>query len=137
MKKETERAYMLDTNTVSYFLKGSSQVRSKIIATPTSSLSISAITEGELLFGLAKKHHDKSLHTIVHEFLIRVDVHPWDSAVAGCYGELRAAMQRKGKILGNLDLQIAAHALALELILVTSDRAFLQVDGLLIEDWMS
>ncbi|ARM35504.1 type II toxin-antitoxin system VapC family toxin (plasmid) [Legionella longbeachae] len=48
---------------------------------------------------------------------------------------MRAELQKKGKILGNLDLLIAAHALSLGIILITSDRAFHQVDGLKIEDW--
>lgn len=126
---------MLDTNMVSHFIKGVNSVRNKVVALPMSELGISAITEGELLFGLAKKPGAKQLSLVVHEFLIRVDVLPWDSAVAACYGELRANMQKKGKILGNLDLLIAAHALALGVVLITNDRAFTQVEGLKIEDW--
>lgn len=127
--------YMLDTNTVSHFIKGISNVRNRIISVPMSSLTISAITEGELLFGVAKKTEAKQLSLVVHEFLIRVDVLPWDSTAAACYGTLRAELQKKGKMLGNLDLLIAAHALSLGIILITSDRAFNQVDGLKIEDW--
>ena len=100
-----------------------------------SQLAISAITEGELLFGLAKNPSAKGLVKIIHEFLIRVDTLPWDSAAAECYGTLRADMQKKGKLLGNLDLLIAAHALSSGLILITNDRAFNQVEGLRIEDW--
>jgi len=127
--------YMLDTNMVSHFIKGVNNVRNKVVSVPMSELGISAITEGELLFGLAKKPDAKQLSLVVHEFLIRVDVLPWDSAVAACYGKLRADMQKKGKILGNLDLLIAAHALALEVVLITNDRAFAEVEGLIIEDW--
>jgi tRNA(fMet)-specific endonuclease VapC len=127
--------YMLDTNMVSHFIKGINNVRNKVVSVPMSELGISAITEGELLFGLAKKPDAKQLSIVVHEFLIRVDVLPWDSAVAAYYGKLRADMQKKGKILGNLDLLIAAHALTLGLVLITNDRAFTQVEGLKIEDW--
>lgn len=127
--------YMLDTNMVSHFIKGVNNVRNKVVSVPMSELGISAITEGELLFGLAKKPDAKQLSIVVHEFLIRVDVLPWDSAVAAYYGTLRADMQKKGKILGNLDLLIAAHALALGVVLVTNDPAFAQVEGLKIEDW--
>ena len=127
--------YMLDTNMVSHFIKGVNNVRNKVVSVPMSELGISAITEGELLFGLAKKPDAKQLSIVVHEFLIRVDVLPWDSAVAACYGKLRADMQKKGKILGYLDLLIAAHALALGVVLITNDRAFTQVEGLKIEDW--
>lgn len=127
--------YMLDTNMVSHFIKGVNHVRHNVVSVPMSELGISAITEGELLFGLAKKPNAKQLSLVVHEFLIRVDVLPWDSAAAACYGALRAEMQKKGKVLGNLDLLIAAHALALGLILITNDRAFSQVEALKIEDW--
>jgi tRNA(fMet)-specific endonuclease VapC len=127
--------YMLDTNMVSHFIKGSTNVRNKVVSVPMSELGISAITEGELLFGLANKPDAKQLSLVVHEFLIRVNVLPWDNNVAACYGTLCAGMQKKGKILGNLDLLIAAHALALGAVLITNDRAFAQVDGLKIEDW--
>lgn len=127
--------YMLDTNMVSHFIKGINNVRNKVVSVSMSELGISAITEGELLFGLAKKPDAKQLKIVVHEFLIRVDVLPWDSAVAACYGKLRADMQNKGKILGNLDLLIAAHALTLGLVLITNDRAFTQVEDLKTEDW--
>lgn len=129
--------YMLDTNTVSHFIKGMANVRNRIISVPMSSLTISAITEGELLFGVAKKPEAKQLSLVVHEFLIRVDVLPWDSTAAAYYGTLRAKLQKKGTMLGNLDLLIAAHALSLGIILITSDRAFNQVDGLKIQDWSS
>jgi tRNA(fMet)-specific endonuclease VapC len=127
--------FMLDTNIVSHFIKGARKICDKVISVPMPELSISAITEGELLFGLAKKPDAKQLQDLVHEFLIRVDVLPWDSDVAECYGNLRAEMQKKGKILGNLDMLIASHALALDLILISNDQAFSQVDGLKIEDW--
>lgn len=94
MTEEMTNRYMLDTNIVSYFIKGDENVRNKIISVPMSELRISVITEGELLFGLAKRPDAKKLGMIVREFLIRVDVLPWDRAVAACYGVLRADMQK-------------------------------------------
>ncbi|MBA2651758.1 MAG: type II toxin-antitoxin system VapC family toxin [Tatlockia sp.] len=126
---------MLDTNIVSYFIKGNKKICEKIISMPMEELSISSITEGELLFGIAKKPQAKQLRHLVHEFLIRIDTLAWDSAAAECYGHLRSALQKKGKILGNLDMLIASHALSLDVILITNDRAFSQVEGLKIEDW--
>ena len=64
--------YMLDTNMVSHFIKGVNNVRNKVVSVPMSELGISAITEGELLFGLAKKPDAKQLSIVIHEFLIRV-----------------------------------------------------------------
>lgn len=135
MINRTTNRYMLDTNIVSHFIKGANGVRNRVVSVPMSDLAISVITEGELLFGVAKKPEAKQLSRVVHEFLIRVDVLPWDSVVAACYGILRADLQKKGKVLGNLDLLIAAHALSLERVLITNDRAFAQVEGLKIEDW--
>lgn len=127
--------YMLDTNAVSHFIQGVDNIRKRIVSLPMSDLAISAITEGKLLFGLAKKTDVKRLSEVVHEFLIRVDVLPWDSAAASCYGTLRADLQKKGTLLGNMDLLIAAHALSLGMVLITNDRAFAAVQGLKIEDW--
>jgi len=129
------RRYMLDTNTVSHLLKEHSSVVRKVVATPMAALCISAITEGELLFGLAKRPDAKRLHRAVSEFLRRVDVLPWDSTVAEHYGTIRAGMERHGMILAPLDLLIATHALSVGAVLVTNDRAFGQVPDLHVEDW--
>ncbi|MDA9271877.1 type II toxin-antitoxin system VapC family toxin [bacterium] len=136
MTNDMNIKYLLDTNIVSHFIKNTGRVYSKITSLPMSELGISAITEGELLFGLAKKPEATQLKMLVHELLIRIDVLPWDSTITGCYGTLRANMQSKGHILGNLDMLIAAHALALNLVLITNDRAFSQVEGLKTEDWI-
>ncbi|MEO6919373.1 MAG: type II toxin-antitoxin system VapC family toxin [Collimonas sp.] len=127
--------YMLDTNTVSHLLKGHPLVAARILAVPMASLCISAITKGELLFGLAKRPEAKRLHLSVTEFLRRVDVLSWDGAVAEEYGAVRAGLERQGKTLGALDLQIAAHALSAKAVLVSNDRAFSQVAQLHLEDW--
>lgn len=127
--------YMLDTNTVSHLLKEHPAVARRVREVPMASLCVSAITEGELSFGLARRPDAKRLHAAVREFLRRVDVLPWDSAVAVRYGTVRAAMERQGKLLGPLDLLIATHALEVDAVLVTSDRAFGQVDDLRLEDW--
>ena len=127
--------YMLDTNTVSHLLKGHPKVVRRVVAAPMASLNISAITEGEMLFGLAKRPDAKRLHAAVWEFLRRVDVLPWDSAVAKQYGTLRADLERQGKLLAPLDLLIATHALDVGAVLVTNDKAFGRVPGLLVKDW--
>ncbi len=127
--------YMLDTNTVSHLIKKHPAVSRRVVDVPMASLCISAITEGELLFGLAKRPDAKRLHTVVREFLLRVDAIPWNSETAACYGTVRADMERQGKVLGSLDLLIAAHALHLGSVLVTNDRAFCQVADLHVEDW--
>jgi len=127
--------YMLDTNTVSHFIREHPAVVRRVLAVPMAAVCISSITEGELLFGLARRPEAKRLHTAVREFLRRVDVLPWDSDVAERYGGTRAALEQQGKTLGPLDLLIASHGLHAGAVLVTNDRAFAQVDGLRVEDW--
>ncbi len=126
---------MLDTNMVSHLLKGHPGVVQHVVAAPMASLCISAITEGELLFGLAKRPDAKRLHRAVHELLRRVDVLPWDGSIAEFYGIMRADLERQGRNLAPLDLLIAAHAQGVRAALVTNDRVFGQVAGLDIEDW--
>ena len=129
------KRYMLDTNTVSQLLKANPAVARRVVAAPMASLCISVVTECELLFGLAKRPDAKRLHAAVRQFLLRVDVLPFDSATAEHYGAIRASMEKVGKSLSPLDLMIAAHALDAGAILVTSDRAFKQVPKLKIENW--
>jgi tRNA(fMet)-specific endonuclease VapC len=129
------KQYMLDTNTVSHLIKEHPAVARRVVAVPIASLCISSITEGELFFGLVKRPDAKRLHIAVREFLRRVDVLPWDTAIAEHYGIVRADMERQGKILAPLDLLIATHALTVGAVLVTNDRVFGQVVDLHIEDW--
>lgn len=129
------RHYLLDTNIVSHLLRGHASVLQRVEAVPMASLSISAITEGELLFGLARRPEATRLQQLVQAFLRRVEVLPWDSAVAAAYGNIRAALVAQGKVIAPLDLLIAAHALANGAVLVSNDQAFRQIDGLALEDW--
>ena len=127
--------YMLDTNTVSHLLKKHPAVARRLVAVPITSLCISAITQGELLFGLAKRPDATALRGVVREFLRRVDVLPLDAATSEVYGSARAATEREGRVLATMDLLIGSHALSIDAVLVTNDRAFAQLPGLAVEDW--
>lgn len=128
--------YLLDTNTASYVIKGNApRVRERLLSIPTSDVAISVVTEAELRFGVARLPTAKRLAAIVEEFLKYIDIRHWDSATALQYAVLRADVEQRGRPIGNLYLMIAAHALALGTVLVTSDRAFRRVKGLNSEDW--
>jgi len=128
--------YLLDTNIASYVIKGNyPMVRRHLALVPLYQVAISAVTEGELRYGVAQLPAATRLNAIVEEFLTRVVIHPWDSAAAKEYGRTRAALERTGAALGNLDTMIAAQALATGSTLVTHDRAFSRVKGLEIQDW--
>jgi tRNA(fMet)-specific endonuclease VapC len=128
--------YLLDTNTASYVIKGNfPRVRERLLKVPMSEVGISVVTEAELRFGVARKPEAVRLKTAVEEFLLRVEVLPWDSAAAEQYAEVRADLERTGKPMGNLDLMIAAHAIADQVVLVTHDHVFRRIKRLKIEDW--
>jgi len=128
--------YLLDTNTASYVIKGNiPRVRERLLKVPMAQLAISAVTEAELLFGAGRKPEATQLKMAVGEFLLRVEALAWDSTAARRYADVRAALERSGAPIGNLDMMIAAHALAVEAILVTNDRAFRRLSRLKLENW--
>lgn len=132
-----DKRYMLDTNTASYIIKGEPvEIREHLLKVPMANVCISAITEAELLRGVAKKPEAKRLAVAVKEFLLRVDILPWDSDAAEAYAILRTACENEGKPLGAMDMLIAAHSVAADTILITNDKAFYNVQHLLnLEDW--
>jgi len=91
---------------------------------------ISAITEGELRYGTAKRAPGAARLAALNVSFDRVRILPWGSAEALAYGNLRAKLERAGKVLGNLDMLIAAHATSANATLVTRDKAFAQVEDL-------
>ncbi|MGE8940843.1 type II toxin-antitoxin system VapC family toxin [Leptospira interrogans] len=130
-------AWMLDTNIASHIIKGDQPaIIQRLASLPMEDIVISSVTEGELLYGLAKRGHPKALSERVRQFLLRVDVLPWDHDVTQTYGDLRAACEAKGVTLAPLDMMIAAHAVATEATLVTRDKVFARVsEPLRIDDW--
>jgi len=132
-----KQRYMLDTNTASYIIKGKPvAVRGHLQNVPMEKICISAITEAELLRGVAKKPEAKRLPLVVKEFLIRVEILPWDSDAANAYAQLRTACENEGKPLGTMDMLIAAHSVAVGTVLITNDKAFYNVKHrLALQDW--
>ena len=129
--------YMLDTNIASHVIKGDiPEIRERLVSVPMQNVVISSVTQAELLYGLAKRSYPKGLSARMHEFLIRVDILPWNHDVATVYGDLRAKCEAAGITLSPLDMMIAAHANAVDAILVTRDKAFSRIpEGLRIENW--
>jgi tRNA(fMet)-specific endonuclease VapC len=124
---------MLDTNMVGYIAGGhSAAARRKMSEIHGHAvIAVSAITEGEILYGLARKPEAVRLRAAMESLLSTMEILPWDSDAARAYGTLRAGMQTAGKTLSALDMLIAAHAVAHRGVLVTADMAFKQVGPLL------
>ena len=93
---------MLDTNMVSFLLKERSRVFRRVANLPLERLCISAVTKGEMIFGVRRRPEATWLKLAVEEFLRRVDVLSWDSSVAEEYGSLRAKLELSGTRLADL-----------------------------------
>ena len=128
--------YLLDTNMASYVIKGNfPRVRERLVRVPMADVGISVVTEAELRFGVARKTEASRLGAAVEEFLLRVEILAWNSEAARSYAAIRASLERAGQPMGNLDMMIAAQALAAQTVLVTHDRVFRRVKQLKLEDW--
>jgi tRNA(fMet)-specific endonuclease VapC len=128
--------YLLDTNVASYVIKGNvPRVRERLLKVPMAEVGISVVTEAELRFGVTRRPEAAGLKLAVDEFLLRVEILPWDSQAAQRYATLRSTLEDSGTPMGNLDMMIAAQALAAGATLVTHDRVFHRVKQLKIEDW--
>jgi tRNA(fMet)-specific endonuclease VapC len=128
--------YLFDTNTASYVIKGNfPRVRARLLKVPMAEVGISVVTEAELRFGVARRPEATALKRVVEEFLLRVESMPWNSEAAEQYAQIRAALEKDGEPMGNLDLMIAAQAVAAGVVLVTRDHVFRRVKGLRVEDW--
>ena len=123
--------YMLDTNTVSYLVKRrSARLKTHIDRmSPRDRLAISVVTEAEIRYGVALKPEAYRLAREIEFVLAGLDILPWTSDAAAAYGNLRAANRKRGIAAGSLDLLIAAHALAVQATLVTSDAALPKLVG--------
>ena len=97
---------------------------------------VSAITVSELEYGVAKSSAPEKNRLALAEFMIPIAVAPYDDNVAPHYGRIRAELEAQGMPIGPLDTMIAAHAVALGVVLVTSNkREFRRVPDLRIENW--
>jgi tRNA(fMet)-specific endonuclease VapC len=128
---------MLDTNTVSFLLRGQHPgIAQHLKRIALSNVCLSVITEAELLYGLERKPAASALAKLVNEFLSRVESVAWNSAAARSYARLRRLCEQRGTPLGNLDLLIASQAHAEQTVLVTNDASFAHLKDLVtLADW--
>jgi tRNA(fMet)-specific endonuclease VapC len=130
---------MLDTNTVSYFIKGSNPPlyrRVKQVLQDQDAV-ISTVTRAELRYGQALMPANDNRRERIDLFLDSIPALPWTPAAADFYGPLKTQLRQQGTPIGELDTQIAAHALAENLVFVTHNtKHFEKVVGLTVEDWV-
>ena len=129
---------LLDTNICIYIARSQPvTVARRFARAAPGSLGISIITWGELCFGAAKSTDPARAHSRLDAFVREVGVLELPAAAGLHYGDVRAALQKAGTPIGNNDLWIAAHALALAVPLVSNNlREFERVPGLRLENWV-
>lgn len=114
--------HMLDTDTASYLIKGRSPaIEAHLAALSPSMVCVSVITRAELLYGLKRLPADHRLHLAVRRFLKIMRVLSWDSDAANFYADIRHQLTSTGQPIGELDMMIAAHALAAGAALVSNN----------------
>jgi tRNA(fMet)-specific endonuclease VapC len=129
--------FMLDTNICIYAIKQRPpEVLAALRAQEVAGLGLSSVTVAELAFGVAKSGSARNQKAL-EQFLEPLEIADFDRSAALVYGRLRAALEASGTPIGPLDTQIAAHALALGVTLVSNNqREFSRVPGLRLEDWV-
>ena len=129
---------MLDTNICIYILKNRPQnVKKRFQEFEIGDLSISTITVSELMYGVYKSEFiEKNLKTL-ENFLMPFNIIDYDYMASIEYGRIRAYLEKKGTIIGNMDMQIAGHALSLNLTLVTNNtKEFNRIENLKLDNWV-
>jgi tRNA(fMet)-specific endonuclease VapC len=129
--------YLLDTNMVIYVLKRRPMKVLEIFNKNASRMAISSITLSELMYGAEKSQQvDKNLEA-VEEFVSHLEVLSYDAKASQHYGQIKAKLEKKGQIIGENDIHIAAHAISQGLTLVTNNlKEFKRVPHLALENWV-
>jgi tRNA(fMet)-specific endonuclease VapC len=128
--------YLLDTDICSYIIKKHPVVTERFSKTRRKDVAISAITCGELYYGIHRREGERYREAVVL-FCNRLRVVDWSKAASMHYGNLQATLDDNGMRIGEFDAQIAAHALALKCTLVTNnEKHFKRIPGLKVVNWL-
>ena len=131
--------YLLDTNICIYILKKKPiEVFERFKTLKLGELKISSITVAELYYGAYNSQQVKKNIVIIDSFLKPFDYVEFDEKSAIEYAKIKSNLKREGKIIGELDMQIAGIAMANDLILITNNvKEFERIDGLIIDNWVN
>ena len=130
--------YLLDTNICIYIIKKKpEEVIKRFLKMKPDSIGISSITVSELYYGVAKSSKPDENTIALEQFILPLTILNFSKEDSIAYGRLRAKLEQKGKLIGAMDMLIAAQALNRDLILVTNnEREFKKIEGLSIENWV-
>ena len=129
---------MLDTNICIYVIKRRPMEVLDTFNKFAGTLCISSVTFAELCHGVEKSALPEHNRRQVEDFVSRLEILPYGEKAAAHYGDIRATLERQGKIIGVNDLHIAAHARSEGLVIVTNNlKEFERVAGLRTENWLT
>lgn len=133
----TTSMYMLDTSVLVEILRSrADSLRGRLNSEPGAPC-MSVVTLSELEVGVGKSRQPETARNALAKLEAVIPVVPFETSHARVYGGLRAELERRGRVIGPLDMLIAAHALGLGCRLITANvREFERVDGLRVEVWM-
>ena len=128
---------MLDTNICIYLIREHPpSVLERFASHAVGDIGISVMTLAELEYGVSKSGRPAKNREALDQFISPLDVVLFDRQATAAYGRLRTTLEKRGQSIGSMDLLIAAHALSLDVRLITRNvREFGKVPGLRIEDW--
>lgn len=130
--------WLLDTNILIAISKRHPALLPRLQAIDAAAICLSSVVLAEIEYGIAKSARKEANRQVFNAIIDNFDVHAFDTAAASHFGILRAELEARGRIIGPYDMQIAAHALALDCTLVTDNvREFQRVPGLRVENWLS
>lgn len=129
--------YLLDTNICIYLIKKKPpEVLENLRKLSPIDICISSITAAELYYGAENSIYKERNRLALEEFLLPLEILPFDDKAALQYGIIRSELKIKGKIIGAMDMLIASHTIANNLTLVTNnEREFRRISNLKIENW--
>jgi len=129
--------YILDTNICIYLIKKKPvTVLNRLFKVKINEVGISSITLSELEYGVTKSSYPDKNRVALLEFASFFEIYDCDAGAAREYGIIRADLDRKGKVIGAMDMLIAAQAISLNFVLVTNnEKEFKRIPGLKIENW--
>jgi len=127
---------LLDTSMCIYIInQRPSKVLSRFRKYKHEEIGISSVSAAELSFGIEQSGSVKGKE-FLEMFLATLKIYPFNEECIWKYGKLRAFLEKKGQPMGTLDTMIAAHALALDMLLVTNhEDEFSVVPGLKTDNW--
>jgi len=129
--------YLLDTNIISYWMRGDKKVIGRIKKRAPADLSLSTITLAEILYGIEKSPIEKKERRLkIKKISSLLGLYSFDEAAAGEYAIIRAQLERGGIVISQRDTQIASIAMANKLTVVTHNaKEFGRIGKLKVEDW--